>query len=185
MSSSHAAKECGVFTRACKSTAYSTKKFTAPENVESSKMADIADVLTELKRLRTEFGQKLDGINRLHRRLSHWVRVVKSSCWSHFHFLLSNFYPRYCWARQSSRLTGQQTTTGSNNRNYSGRKKDESDLAGCARKLRLVGFDIHHRNTWTVRQKVKIVFKELIWKSVEKHVLLSNKLPINLFLTDL
>lgn len=63
MSTSHAAKECDVFTRARKSTAYSAKKSTPPETAESSKMADIADVLTELKSLRTEFGLKLDGIN--------------------------------------------------------------------------------------------------------------------------
>ncbi|XP_078794665.1 uncharacterized protein LOC144988278 [Oryzias latipes] len=63
MSTPQTAKECDVFTRARKATAQTTKKPAVPENAESSKMANIADVLTELKSLRSEFGLKLDGIN--------------------------------------------------------------------------------------------------------------------------
>lgn len=62
MSTSHASKECDIFTRARKPTAQN-KKGASPEQADASSMADIADVLRELKSLRSEFGLKLDGIN--------------------------------------------------------------------------------------------------------------------------
>lgn len=40
MSISHTAKECDIFTRACKSTAYNMKKSVSPEIAEDSKMAE-------------------------------------------------------------------------------------------------------------------------------------------------
>ena len=42
------------------------EKTTSPfENIEASNMANIANVLTELKSLRSEFSSKLDGIKQL------------------------------------------------------------------------------------------------------------------------
>ena len=62
MSTSHATTEYDIFTRARKLTAQN-KKGASPEQAGASSMADIGDVLRELKSLRSEFGLKLDGIN--------------------------------------------------------------------------------------------------------------------------
>lgn len=63
MSTSHTTKDCDIFTRARKSTVKNKKETSSLQQAGASNMADIADVLKELKSLRSEFGLKLDGIN--------------------------------------------------------------------------------------------------------------------------
>lgn len=65
MSNSSAAKQCDIFTRARKNTSKPTST-SPPANkaasVSSDNMANIAEVLNELKALRADFGTKLDNM---------------------------------------------------------------------------------------------------------------------------
>lgn len=60
--------------------AHKPPKTTPPdETIEASSMANVADVLTELKSLRSEFGSKLDGINNQLGELRNTVSVMENS----------------------------------------------------------------------------------------------------------
>lgn len=58
-----AAKECVIFSNARKTSSRNAKTASPAKDIEASDMANVADVLTELKSLRSEFSSKLDGIN--------------------------------------------------------------------------------------------------------------------------
>lgn len=64
MSNPQPPKECDVFTKARKASSRTAKTSSAAGDSEAGgNMANLTDVLTELKALRAEFGTKLDSIN--------------------------------------------------------------------------------------------------------------------------
>ncbi|KAF7642140.1 hypothetical protein LDENG_00263910 [Lucifuga dentata] len=63
MTTPGAAKERETVLRVRKTNSQKTKTALAKVSADPTKIADIADVLAELKSLRTEFGSKLDGID--------------------------------------------------------------------------------------------------------------------------
>lgn len=73
-------KECDIFTKARKTTSTRSAKVSpSTESVEAGSMADLAEVLTELKALRSEFGSKLDGINNRLELMASSVSVLENS----------------------------------------------------------------------------------------------------------
>lgn len=74
------AKECDIFSNARKTSSRSARTASPVESVEANNMAaSVADVLTELKSLRSEFSSKLDGINNQLGELTNSVSVMESS----------------------------------------------------------------------------------------------------------
>lgn len=74
-----AVKECDIFTRARKTNSQSAKTTPPAEDDEANNMANVADVLTELKALRSEFGSKLDGINGHLSELTSSISVLENN----------------------------------------------------------------------------------------------------------
>ncbi len=61
MSKHLASKQCAIFTRVRRT---GTEKLKSQAEADLAVMADTSDVLAELKKLRTELGTKLDGIEK-------------------------------------------------------------------------------------------------------------------------
>lgn len=74
-----AAKDCDIFSKARKTSSQTPKTTPPDETIEASSMANVADVLTELKSLRSEFGSKLDGMNNQLGELRNTVSVMENS----------------------------------------------------------------------------------------------------------
>ncbi len=74
-----AAKECVIFSNARKTNSRTAKTTPPVKNIEASSMANVADVLTELKSLRSEFGSKLDGISNQLGELTNSISVMENN----------------------------------------------------------------------------------------------------------
>lgn len=74
-----AAKECDIFLRARTTGSRSAKKTPPVNAAEANDMANVADVLKELKSLRSEFGSKLDGINNRLGDLANSISVLENN----------------------------------------------------------------------------------------------------------
>jgi len=74
-----AAKECAIFSNARKTNTRNTKTTSPVKNIEASDMANVADVLTELRALRSEFSSKLDGINNQLGELTNSISVMENN----------------------------------------------------------------------------------------------------------
>ena len=76
-----AAKECDIFSNARKTSPQTAKTASPVESITASNagMANVADVLTELKSLRSEFGSKLDGINNQLGELKNSISVMENN----------------------------------------------------------------------------------------------------------
>lgn len=78
MSKSAAVKECDIFTKARKPGLRSANTLSSSEDAGDRSMANMTDVLTELKALRSDFGVKLDGINNRLGELTNSMSVLES-----------------------------------------------------------------------------------------------------------
>ena len=56
-----AAEECVIFSNPCKTSSQSAKTTSPVKEIEASDMANVADVLTELKSLCSKFSSKLNN----------------------------------------------------------------------------------------------------------------------------
>ncbi|KAL7866053.1 hypothetical protein SRHO_G00113000 [Serrasalmus rhombeus] len=78
MSNPLSVRECDVFTKARKTSSRLAKTTPSAGDTEANSMASVAEVLTELKALRSEFGSKLDGIDNRLGDLANSVTVLEN-----------------------------------------------------------------------------------------------------------